>query len=177
MVLRLIKKTSSETLFWQVWNEKKLLHILSGKLGSKASEELMTAGFFESSRRLMKKLAKEKIKQGYEYIEESTLTKIVVQYRYEDESQFEAAEKKTLWVEDLLDEVLYLTGNGKLYGSEVGDGAGTTFCLVIDLDLALNTVLEELSKNEVIEGAEIAYANKEGNYIGIYPEGIKFELV
>lgn len=177
MVLRLINTKGSDTFHWQIWNEKKQLHIISGKLGVPGTKETVSLGFFESSKGTMKKLAKEKINQGYEYVKEESYTKMVVQYRYEDESQFEAAEKKTLWVEDLLDEVLYLTGNGKLYGSEVGDGAGTTFCLVIDLDLALNTVLEELSKNQVIEGAEIAYENKEGNYIGIYPEGIKFELV
>lgn len=176
-MIRLIKKTSSDTFYWQVWKEEKQLHILSGKLGVQGSKELMTPGFFESSNGLMKKLAKEQVNQGYEYVEEDSLTKIAVQYRYNDESQFEAAEEKTLMVEDLLDEVLHSTGNGQLYGSEVGDGAGTTFVLAVNLQIAMDTIVKELTKHNVMDGAEIAYQNGEGTYVGLYPEGIQFELV
>lgn len=80
-------------------------------------------------------------------------------------------------MEDLLDDILHETGNGELYGSEIGYGAGITFCLVVDLGLALRSILTILTEHQVIDGAEIAYLNDEETYIGIYPEGIVFELV
>lgn len=137
----------------------------------------MPLGFFESSKGTIKKLAKEKINQGYEYVKEDSYTKVVVQYPCEDASQFEMANERTLFVEDILDDVLHLTGNGKLYGSEVGDEGGTTFVLVLDVELALDTILEELTKHQVIDDAEIAYENGEGEYVGLYPKGLKFELI
>lgn len=172
-----MKKSSSNTLFWQAWKVNKQIHILSGILGEQGTQEELPLGFFQSSKKVMKTLATEKVQQGYEYVDPGSLIKIAVQYRYEHEDQFEAAEEKSLFVEDLLDEVLHNTGNGELYGSEIGDGAGITFCLVVDLELALKSVLKVLTEQQVLEGAEIAYLNEEESYIGIYPEGIVFELV
>lgn len=176
-MIRILKKTSSDMLYWQVWKMNKQIHILSGTLGEQGKEEELPLGFFQSSKSVMGKLAKEKANLGYEYVEPGSLIKIAVQYRYEHEKQFEAAEERSLFVEDLLDEILHKTGNGELYGSEIGDGAGITFCLVVDLELALKSILKVLADNQLIDGAEIAYLNDEGSYIGIFPEGIVFELV
>lgn len=176
-MIRLLKKTSNGTLFWQAWKVNKQIYVLSGKLGEQGKEEEMPVGFFQSSKKVMNNLASEKINQGYEYVDPESLIKIAVQYRYEHEDQFEAAEEKSLFVEDLLDDILHETGNGELYGSEIGDGAGITFCLVVDLELALKSFIKVLTDNQVIDGAEIAYLNKKETYTGIYPEGIVFELV
>lgn len=176
-MIRLLKKTSSETLYWQVWKVNKHVFILSGILGIQGREEELPLGFFESSKRVMKNLANEKINQGFEYVEPASLIKIAVQYRYEHEDQFYETEEKSLVIEDLLDDILHETGNGELYGSEIGDGAGITFCLVVDLELALEAILKVLSSHQLLDGAEIAYLNEEGSYTGLYPEGIEFELV
>lgn len=176
-MIRLMKKTSNETLYWQVWKVNKHVFTLSGTLGIQGREEELPLGFFESSKRVMKNLANEKVNQGYEYVDPASLIKIAVQYRYEREDQFYEAEEKSLVVEELLDDVLHETGNGELYGSEIGDGAGITFCLVVDLELALEAILKVLSSHQLLDGAEIAYLNEDGSYIGLYPEGIEFELV
>ena len=141
-MIRYIKKTSNETLFWQAWKVNKQIHILSGILGEQGKQEELPLGFFQSSKRVMNNLATEKANQGYEYVDPASLIKIAVQYRYEHEDQFEQAEEKSLFVEDLLDDVLHETGNGEFYGSEIGDGAGITFCLVVDLDLAMESILK-----------------------------------
>ncbi|MER2047790.1 MAG: hypothetical protein ABTA23_06105 [Solibacillus sp.] len=176
-MIRLLKKMNGDTQFWQAWKMNKQIHILSGTLGEQGQEEELPLGFFQSSKRAMEKLAAEKVNQGYEYVDPGSLIKIAVQYRYEQEEQFEEAEERSLFVEDLLDDILHETGNGELYGSEIGDGAGITFCLVVDLGLALRSILTVLTEHQVIDGAEIAYLNDEETYIGIYPEGIVFELV
>ena len=176
-MIRLLKKMNGDTQFWQAWKMNKQIHILSGTLGEQGQEEELPLGFFQSSKRVMEKLAAEKVNQGYEYVDPGSLIKIAVQYRYELEEQFEEAEERSLFVEDLLDDILHETGNGELYGSEIGDGAGITFCLVVDLGLALRSILTVLTEHQVIDGAEIAYLNDEETYIGIYPEGIVFELV
>ncbi|SES17391.1 hypothetical protein [Psychrobacillus sp. OK032] len=176
-MIRLIKKTSNETFYCQVWKVEKNIHILSGTLGFSGEEEEIPLRLFESSKKVMKKLATEKANQGYEYVDAESLIKLAVQYRYEEEEQFEEAEEKSLFVDDLLDEALHSTGNGEYDGSEIGDGAGITFCFVIDVEIALETIMKELSKHNVLEGAEIAFLNGEGAYVSLYPEGAVFELV
>lgn len=176
-MIRLIKKTSNGTFYWQVWKVEKHLYILSGTLGGSGVQEELPLKLFESSKKLMKKLAAEKANQGYEYVDAKSLIKVSIQYRYEVEEQFEEMEEKSFYVEDLLEEALHTTGNGELYGSEIGDGAGITFCLVVDVDIALETIKKELSQHNVIEGAEIAFLNEEGVYVSLYPEGANFELV
>ncbi|WP_144512327.1 hypothetical protein [Bacillus sp. FJAT-22090] len=175
-MIRMIKKTSNESLYWQVWKVGKQLCTLSGILGMNGEKEEKRLKLLESSKLAMNRLAKEKVNQGYEHVEKNSLIKVVVQYRYEDEEQFDEAEEKSLFVEDLIDEALHSTGNGELYGSEIGDGAGTTFCLVVDVELAFKTIWKVLSSHNLIEGVEIAFLHDEGQYISLYPVGANFEI-
>ncbi|WP_075619798.1 hypothetical protein [Paenisporosarcina indica] len=176
-MIRLIKKTSNKISYWQVWKVEKNLHILSGTVGVSGNEEEIPLTLFASSKKVMKKLAEEKVYQGYEYVDEKSMIKVVVQYRYEDEEQFEETEEKSFLVEDLLDDALFSTGIGELYGSEIGDGAGTTSCLVLDVEIALETIKKVLSQHNLLQGVELAYLNEDGVYVSLYPEGADFVLV
>lgn len=170
-MIRLIKKINNEIAYWQVWKMEKNLHILSGTLGISGNKEEIPLNLFASSKKVMKKLAEEKVNQGYEYVDEKSLIKVVAQYRYEDEEQFEETEEKSLFVEDLLDDALFSTGIGELYGSEIGDGAGTTTCLVLDVEIAWETIKKVLTQHNVLEGVEIAFLNRDGEYVSLYPKG------
>lgn len=176
-MIRMIKKTSDESLYWKVWKVDKQLCILSGILGMGGEKQEIRLKLLESSKIVMNRLAKEKVNQGYEYVEEKALVKVAIQYRYEDEDQFDAAEEKSFFVEDLLEEALHSNGNGEFFGSEIGGGAGTTFCLVVDVELAFKTIWKELSHHNLIEGVEIAYLNEKGEYISLHPEGADFQIV
>lgn len=176
-MIRMMKKTNNETRYWQVLKVGKQLFILTGILGVIGEKEERRLKLLESSKIVMKRLAKEKANQGYEYVDEKSLIKVAVQYRYEDEAQFDEAEEKSFFVEDLLEEALYSTGNGELYGSEIGDGAGISFLLAVDVELALKTILKELNDHNLLEGVEIAFLNAEGEYIPLHPAGAVFEIL
>jgi hypothetical protein len=132
---------------------------------------------FEIAKKVMRSLAKEKAYQGYEYIDEEALIKVFVQYRSKDEEQFEVMEEKSLFVEDLLDDALFSTGNGSCDGSEIGDDGGTNFCRVINIEIAFQTILKELSTHNLLDDVEIALINEDDEYVSLYPEGAIFEIL
>ncbi|PZX04847.1 hypothetical protein C7437_10396 [Psychrobacillus insolitus] len=176
-MIRLIKKVNNEMHYWQVWKLDKDIFTQFGTLGVIAEKEEIQRKFFESSKKVMRSLAKEKQLQGYEYIDEEALIKVFVQYRSKDKEQFEEVEEKSLSVEDLLDYALFSTGNGSCDGSEIGDDGGTNYCSVISIEIALETILKELSTNNLLDGIEIAFLNEDGEYVSLYPEGAVFEIL
>lgn len=179
MMIRMIKKNGKETQYWQAWNYKFPLSILTGTLGKEGIEERPSLRFWESPKKIVKKLAKEKANLGYEFVNDKDMNKLVVQYRYEeaDEAQFEATEKKCFDVEDIIEEALLFTGNGDVSGLEVGAGAGTITIFVVDVEIGFNTIWKKLSEHELTEGVEIAYEQEQDSYASLYPEDAEFQLV
>ncbi|WP_193671935.1 hypothetical protein [Bacillus cereus] len=51
------------------------------------------------------------------------------------------------------------------------------FTFVIDVDKALQTTLEELKNQQLLDGVKIAYVNDEEDYIQVYPSEEAFNLL
>ena len=51
------------------------------------------------------------------------------------------------------------------------------FTFVIDVDKALQTTLDELENQQLLDGVKIAYVNDEENYIQVYPSEGEFNLI
>lgn len=175
-MIRMIKKENTKVLYWQVWVQGKQVFAQAGTLGVSGEQEEVPRKLFESPKKVMSRLAKEKAYQGYEYMVDEVLKKVLIQFRC-DEKQYEETEEKSVLVEDLLDDALFSTGIGSFYGSEFGDGGGTSSYVVINVDLAFETIVKELSTHRFIDDVEIAYINEDGKYISLYPEGAVFEMI
>ncbi|MEK4229618.1 hypothetical protein [Solibacillus sp. FSL H8-0538] len=174
-MIRLIKKINNETLYWQVWKVGEPVFIQSGTLGVSGEKEELKLNSSDSSTKIIRSLAEEKLMQGYELVGEKALIQIVVQYRYGDKEQFAEIEEKCLFVEVLLDHALFNTGNGEVIGFEIGDGGGTHHLYVVDVKVAFETILKELSTHNLLEGVEIAFLKENGGYSSLYPKGVDFE--
>ncbi|TCS95614.1 hypothetical protein [Hazenella coriacea] len=176
-MIKLIKQEESETIYWEVWQNGRTLIIHYGTVGDLGETEEMKLPVFQRAEKLMDELAKEKVNDGFEYLEEDELFQLVVQYSYK-ENEGQTALKLRYTVEDLMNECLGWTGNGSCDGGDIGSGTANIFNYVVDVEKATQTIVEELINNNLIEGAKIAYLNPEDEeYIVLYPVGAEFDLM
>lgn len=176
-MIKLTKKVKDGILYWEVWEDDKTLLIHYGNIGSTGETQEIKLSLFQKAERIMQKLAEEKINEGYEYIDEEQLIELVIQYSYAD-GEIEVALEKRDSVEELMNECLGWTGNGHCDGGDIGSGTANIFNYVIDVSKALKTIKEELSDHNLLDGAKIAYLNKEDEeYTVIYPQYADFELI
>jgi len=86
---------------------------------------------------------------------------LIVQYRTEKALSPGDLEQRQR-VENVLDECLKQTGNGYCDGGDIGDGTINVFLHVLDLDHAIETIVEALSNIHLLDGAMIALETEEG---------------
>ena len=171
--MMLYKKVGAETKFWEVWKNGRSVTVHQGTVGTAGETEELELRLFQSAGRLMKQLADEKIRTGFEPMDEDEMYELVVQYRSEEGGMPDTSDERQV-IDDLLDDCLEGTGNGFC------DGMGTfsTFYYVLDLDKAFRTITEELAKHGFPDNIEIAYSEPgKDEYISLHPEGATFVLM
>ncbi len=131
---------------------------------------------FQRVEKEMKELADEQLADGYKELDEEELIEFVLQYDYTEEQLEEALEKRQQ-VQEMMDEALGWSGNGHCDGGDIGSGTINIFTFVIDVDKALQTTLDELENQQLLDGVKIAYVNDEENYIQVYPSEGGFNLL
>ncbi|MFC7371369.1 hypothetical protein ACFQPF_06755 [Fictibacillus iocasae] len=176
-MMKLLKKTNNAWLYWEVWNDGKLLTVHYGTVGDRGEAEEIKLGMFDKPAKEMERLASEQMENGYEELDEDELIEFVVQFSYTPDKADEALEKRHI-AEDIMNEALGWTGNGHCDGGDVGSGTTNIFCYVVDPEKALQATLEELRENELLDSTvKIAYENSEEEYVTLYPPGVEFELM
>ncbi|MBM7648655.1 putative DNA-binding WGR domain protein [Bacillus ectoiniformans] len=177
-MIKLIKQEGDETLYWEVWNEGKMLTIHSGVVGDTGEAEERKLSFSQFPSKVMSQLAQEKVdKEGYDYVDEEELIELVVQFSYE-ENETNKMLKKRHDVEDLMNECLGWTGNGHCDGGDIGSGTANIYNYVIDPEKAAESILGELANHDLLSDVKIAFEDpEEEEYIVLYPKGAEFDIL
>lgn len=174
-MIRLIKRINHEIRYWQVWKEGNHLSIQSGIVGINDEKEKVSLNISENARTTIKRLMEEKLNEGYRVLREKELILIVLQYRNKEEEFVTEVETKCLFIEVLLNHALCKTGNGEVAGYEMSPNGGRNHLYVVNVGAAWETILKELSQQNLLEGIEIACLNEHGIYVSLYPEGADFK--
>ncbi|MCJ8015210.1 WGR domain-containing protein [Paenibacillus sp. KQZ6P-2] len=174
-MIKLIKK-DSKLQYWEVWEDGKTLIVHFGTVGDTGETEEINLSLIQKAKKVMEKLAKEKVNNGFEFLDEDKLIQLVVQYSYE-EGEMEATLNKRHFVEDLMNECLGWTGNGSCDGGDIGSGTANIINYVINVDEALRAIIEVLTNNNLLENVKIAYLNEDEEFISLYPEGASFDIM
>lgn len=175
----MIKECNNETVYWKVWQENRRLRVYSGIVGEEGETTEIKLPPFRKANTVMGRLAEQRREEGYSYLDTNALYLFLIQYEYEGEtSDIEVKKKK---VESLLDNCLERTGNGICRGWEEGendDGRKSISIIggVVDPYRASSTTIGELKKQNLWEGAKIAY-RKNGVFTCIHPEGEEFTWI
>ena len=176
-MIKLIKQEKDKMLYWEVWGEdEKTLIVHCGCVGDTGEMYEIELYPFQRVEKEMKDLADEQLADGYKKLDEEELIEFVLQYEYADDQLEEALEKRHQ-VQEVMDEALGWSGNGHCDGGDIGSVTINIFTFVIDVDKALQTTLEELKNQQLLDGVKIAYVNDEEDYIQVYPSEGSFNLL
>ncbi|MED4163920.1 hypothetical protein [Halalkalibacterium halodurans] len=178
-MIKLIKEMDDKLSYWEVWEDwedEKALIVHYGFVGETGETEEVELESYAQGEEVMEALAEEQLKEGFQSLDEEALIELVVQYSYE-ESEIEATLEKRQFVEELMDQCLGWTGNGMCDGGDIGRGTANIFNYVIDVEKALNTILKELTKHQLLANVKLAYLNEADEYVPLYPEGTDFVLI
>ncbi|WP_017381918.1 hypothetical protein [Paenisporosarcina sp. TG-14] len=174
-MIKLIKKVDNELIYWEAWKDGKTVTVHFGVVGDIGGTEEVKLKLFEKAEKVIGILAKEKLDEGYEHLDEEELIELVVQYRYEEDQMEEAHERRQL-VEELMNDCLGWTGNGSSDGGDIGSGSTNVFNYVIDVQRALKTTIEELSNNQLLDNVKIAFLDEDEEYVALYPKDTDFDI-
>jgi hypothetical protein len=112
--------------------------------------------------------------EGYRELREDEEHTVLIQYQVNGWGTSEDLDKRHE-IENLLNEVLGWTGNGNCDGGDIGSGTMNVCSLVVSPYLASQTIVEELRKNNLLEGAVIAIEREESFEV-LYPENYDKEF-
>ena len=109
------------------------------------------------------------VTEGYREIPLEDHYEIIVQYKTKDEWGDTTDLDKRHHVDDLLNECLGWTGNGHCDGGDIGSGTINSYSFVVSPQAACDTIVKELRDEGILEGAIIAYEDKNDEYQILWP--------
>lgn len=172
-MIRMTKPVNGQLLFWEVWQEfNKQVFIQKGTVGSTGEKEEMRVKLFQSAEKVIKDLAEDQARQGYEYHKEQDLFELIVRYKYDENQKWEETLEVKDEVEYILNEGLGNTGNGACFEGSLEAGRVSIVNYVVDVEKAINTINEEFRKTGIIEGVELSFfLEDDGKFVSLDRKG------
>lgn len=174
-MLKLYKKQSDHMLYWETWEDDDHIIVHQGVVGDIGQSHTFPKS--KESRQAVKKEVAKWRSEGYAELDEGSLFSITIEFGIEgwpSKADLETRHK----IEDLMDDCLGWTGLGHCDGGEGGGGSMSVCCMVVDPYLALKPILEELKKNNCLEGVLIELDPKtdEDDFEVLWPRDSKGEI-
>lgn len=176
-MLKLYKKTPAGTQYWEAWQDEDKLVTHWGTLGETGESAQIPLGETESEDAAIARESKAALSDGFEPIE--PVGELVINYRVSGWGD-EADLNKRYRVEGLMNECLGWTGNGHCDGGDIGSGSINIFCMCVDPEIAAQTAVDALRKEQLLEGAVVAIRfdieNGDEDYQVRWPEDFSGEF-
>jgi len=167
-MMKLYKKSQGTVLYWEAWENQGVVTIHCGVIGDKGRSREIQVGSARDADSIIAEEAAVPRRDGFRELPEEEQISFVIQYRLDNWGSGEDLKKRHA-VEDVMNECLGWTGNGHCDGGDIGSGSINVWCFVVDPKSAAKSTLEWLRKNELVEGAIIAY-QKDGDFIVLWPK-------
>lgn len=164
---KLYKKVENELHYFEFWiSDENELTIHKGIVGDIGETNVITIGVGDLPLKIqMAKFESDCRQQGYDTV--ANLTELIIQYPCDKLIDLEEKQEE---VEVLMNECLGWTGNGHCDGGDIDTKVMNIFCYVANKDIALETILETLRDNDLLENVIIAYADeKTEEFEMLYP--------
>jgi hypothetical protein len=176
-MIKLYKRDGAQTRYWEAWSNAGIVIIHWGQLGDKGRVKQVRLKKGQKADSVIKEAARQFRGDGFRAIPTGKHAEVVVQYRTEGWGSVKDLEKRHK-IEDIFNECLGWTGNGHCDGGDIGSGSINIFSLVVDSELAKETIIAELKKKRLLKGAVIAVW-EDDDYTVVWPEsyGSKFSIL
>ena len=170
-MLKLYKRGRTGIRYWEAWASLPMVVVHEGKLGERGKTRQLLLEDERTPEEFINALAQKSRDKGYAEIPREEQYQLVVQYPLTTWGSAKDLSKSHK-IESLFNECLGWTGNGRCDGNDIGSGTMNIFSIVIDPKIAGATLVEELRRNDLLEGAVVAVREGEG-YRVLYPDGFK----
>ncbi|MFZ5596160.1 MAG: hypothetical protein ACOY31_04015 [Bacillota bacterium] len=169
-MIKLLKQESEKFEYCEIWENEveNVICINRGTVGTKGTVDIYEIPEGQNAGAIMRQMSQEVQKNGYCPMNGSMLKLVMIRYDIAGEDISGALERRHI-IEDLMDECLGLTGNGLCDGGNISRDCMSIACMVVDLDSAVKTMVEELKNNGFLEGATIIHYYGEQNRKVLYP--------
>jgi hypothetical protein len=154
-MLKLYKSGRTGVRYWEAWARGAWVVVHEGKLGERGKVKHLRPREGKTPKQVIAEAAEKPRAKGYAEVPMAEHYQVVVQYRLKTWGSAEDLEKGHK-VEDLFNECLGWTGNGRCDGNDIGGGCMNIFSLAVDPELAAGTMVAELRKHKHLGGAVVA---------------------
>jgi hypothetical protein len=156
-VLKLYKKEGDTLRYWEAWEHDGELTVHWGVVGEMGEHKKLPIPPDEDVDMLVAQEAESLVDAGYDEPEPDAQATLIIEYPVQGKGTGHDFEKRKA-VEELLSDMLGWTGNGEVEGGETTPGRMRVYCLVMDTDIAVRTVVEALDEEDLLEGALVLVA-------------------
>lgn len=178
-MIKMVKEVNGILEYWEIWfnDASKEFFIHYGKVGDTGHHYTKKKRFGQNTEKYMSKIAEEQIEKGFAYLDEESLIQVVIQFKTNGEEEVHEDLDLRYKVEGLMNECLGWTGNGYCDGGDYGSGTMNVFCHVVDLTKAVITIVDELKKNNLLNGALIGHMESDEHLTDFPTKGERMDLV
>jgi hypothetical protein len=173
-MLKLYKRGRTGVRYWEAWKTPGMVVVHEGRLGERGKTRFLLPAERQRPERLIAEAATKPQAKGYAEVPLEEHYQVVVQYRLKTWGSPEDLNKGHK-VEELFNECLGWTGNGRCDGNDIGSGTMNVFSYVIDPELAVETMVAALRQHRLLKGAFVAVREGE-DYRVVYPTRFRGEF-
>jgi hypothetical protein len=155
--------------YCQIWTRQLVLVTHRGVIGQRGVVSERAIAATEGEERAFQQAVRAVEAEGYVPLEKIPNSQILVNYKVSTWEEREIQSFKNT-LQSLLGDILGWTGNGCCEGFTLGREGLTLWCIVVDADLALPTLLAGLEKNRLLK-------DEEGTARLAVPDGDRYSMV
>jgi hypothetical protein len=170
-MLKLYKRGRTGIRYWEAWKVPGMVVVHEGRLGDRGKTKRVIPKDGQTPAQCIQQAAAKPRAKGYAEIPLKEQHQVVVQYRLETWGSSSDL-RRGYDIENLFNECLGWTGNGRCDGNDIGSGTLNIYSIVVDPELGAATLVEELRKKRLLCGALVAVREGE-EYRVVYPARFK----
>lgn len=167
-MLKLYKEQEGDLLYWEAWEDGQEIILHWGILGDRGESMVVPLPEFEPPMSAIEEHAHDARLAGFSERRPDDLFELIIRYEMTGQGSPDDVERAYV-IEELMDESLGWTGNGYCEGNDITDGAMSVYCFVVEPNIAGRTVVEELRGANLLDGAVIAYQDRDESFIVLWP--------
>ena len=147
-MLKLYKKSSDATQYWETWDNEDGSHTVHwGAIGERGESKVLKSSIFSNARNKIQKEIDRLVLDGYHPIDTEEHATLLIEYAVEGHGHTSDVDKRHR-LEERMNEALGWTGLGMCDGGSIGSGTMEVCCYVVDFDTAKRVIETNLRGTE-----------------------------